>query len=72
MLSALPVFELCSDSRFCAVLVVIGIPGMLLSAAVSGNIHVFNPWLVLLFSWLLYALLLLALEKLIRSFCERL
>jgi hypothetical protein len=68
VVSALPIFEKCLDSGICGILTVFAFPGMLLSAAASGNVHDFNRWLVVLFNWILYAAVLITLRKLIRIF----
>jgi hypothetical protein len=67
--SALPIFEVCPDSNFiCAIFIVFAFPGMMMSMGVSGNVHAFSPWLVVLFNWIFYALVLMILQKLIRIF----
>jgi len=69
VVSALPIFELCLDSiGICEALIVIAFPGMLLSMGASGNVHVFSPWLVMLFNWIFYALVLIVLRKVIGIF----
>ncbi|MDW5266312.1 MULTISPECIES: hypothetical protein [Acidobacteriaceae] len=64
IISALPVFDVDIGSIF----VVLAFPGMLLSMAVSGNVHAFNRWLVVLFNWIIYAFIFIALRKVIRIF----
>jgi hypothetical protein len=64
IVSALPTLGVGTDS----ILIVFSFPGMLLSMGVSGNVHAFNPWLVVLFNWIFYALILMALLKVVRIF----
>ncbi len=68
VVSALPVFEVCLDSGICGVFIVFAFPGMLLSAGASGNVHVFSPWLVVLLNWLFYAIVFVALRKVVNVF----
>jgi hypothetical protein len=65
----LPIFEVCSYEGVCGVFVLFAFPGMILSALVS-NIHDPNPWLVVLFNWILYVFVLMGIRKLIRKFRE--
>jgi hypothetical protein len=65
IISALPVFF---DVDIGNIFLVFAFPGMLLSMAVSGNVHAFNRWLVVLFNWIIYALIFIVLRKAIRIF----
>jgi hypothetical protein len=65
VISALPVLEVCSDGGIRGHLVAFGFPGLLVSIAVSGNAHAFNAWIMAISNWVLYALVLLALQKII-------
>lgn len=66
--SALPLFEVCSDSGICGTFIAFAFPGMLLNMGMSGNIHAFSRWFVVLFNWIFYALLFMGLRELIRKF----
>jgi hypothetical protein len=63
----LPNFEACSYDGLCGVFILFAFPGMILSALAS-NIHDPNPWLVVLFNWIIYFFVLMGLKKLIRKF----
>jgi hypothetical protein len=70
IISALPILEMCSDSSICGYFVFFAFPGILLSMAVSGNVHAFNPRLVVVFNWIFYALAIWVSWKVIRKFRE--
>ncbi len=47
------------------------LPGMIASMAISGNVHVFSPWIVVIFSWVFYSLVIWLIRKTIRKFREQ-
>ncbi|HEY6376095.1 MAG TPA: hypothetical protein VIX90_11295 [Edaphobacter sp.] len=59
VLSVLPLMDVC---RPCGVFLLMGFVGAVLSAMVS-NLHDPNPVLVVLFNWILFALLAIAVAK---------
>jgi hypothetical protein len=60
--SVLPLMSICSEDGFCGVFLLLGFVGMVLSAMVS-NLHDPNPVLVVLFNWVLFALIAIAVAK---------
>ncbi len=71
VLSALPMIGLCSDATLPGhILITIALPGIVLSAITSNNVHAFSSWLVFLFNWAFYAVFVIAFRKLIRMFRE--
>jgi len=60
VLSVLPLMSICSGP--CGVFLLMGFGGAILSAMVS-NLHDPNPVLVVLFNWILFALVAIAIAK---------
>jgi hypothetical protein len=69
VLSALPLMSVCSVDGPCVMFLgifqFVGFGGTLLSAMVS-NLHVPNPVLVVLFNWILLALIAIVIAKLVK------
>jgi hypothetical protein len=66
--SALPILEIVPDTPPFGYMIVFAFPGIFFSAAASGNIHAFSSWLVVLFNWTFYAVILMALRKVMGGF----
>ena len=62
LIGSLPLYELVSNDR----LVVLALPGMLASMAVSRNVHAFSATLSLVFAWTFWLVLFLLMRKLWR------
>ena len=62
VLSVLPLTDVCNTDGPCGVFLVMGFGGMVLSAMVS-NLHDPNRVLVVLFNWILFALVAIAITK---------
>jgi hypothetical protein len=64
-------FDVCSaGGGFCDVILLLALPGMLLTAMATGNPHYFKPWMVVPFNWILYPIVFLGVRKVIRKFRE--
>jgi hypothetical protein len=61
-LSVLPLMSVCDVEGPCGVFLLMGFGGAVLSAMVS-NLHDPNPVLVVLFNWVLFALVAIAIAK---------
>jgi hypothetical protein len=68
IVSALPVLEIVPSTPPFGYVTMFALPGILLSAVASGNIHAFSSFLVVLFSWIFYALVLVVLRSVIGVF----
>ena len=68
IVTALPVLEVIPAINFLApTLLVLAMPGISLSMAVSDNVHAFHAWLVVLFNWMIYVFVAWLVLKLVRA-----
>jgi hypothetical protein len=71
IVSVLPILEIVPDTPPFGYMIVLAVPGIVFSAAVSRNIHSFSSWLVVLFNWIFYAVIFIALRKVMRVAREK-
>jgi hypothetical protein len=65
IVSSLPMFEVRMVPEW---FVAGALPGSLVAIMISGNVHVFNPWVVVAANWIIYVLVVLLIRKVARVF----
>ena len=68
IVSTLPMFEVRMVPEW---FVAGALPGSLVAIMISGNVHIFSPWVVVAANWILYVLVILLIRKVVRVFRAR-